>query len=264
MHLDVVDLRRFYYRTALGRGAQRTLQGAIRGFWPDVTGETVVGFGFAAPLLRPFLPEARRVICFMPGPQGVIRWPPEGPNVSALVEETHWPLPVGFADRLIVAHWLENSERPPALLEEMHRVLAPEGRMIVIAPNRTGLWARSDATPFGHGRPYTVSQLETVLRAHDFAPERHAGALWGPPSHRRFWLKTAGAWERLGRRLDAQRLAGAVLVEATRRVLAMPRPGAKERALSPIEVLEGLAGGRPRPAPGRARGDLDADPSRRT
>lgn len=254
MHLDVVDLRRFYYRTALGRAAQRALQGAIRSFWPDVAGQTVVGFGFAAPLLRPFLGEARRVLCFMPGPQGVCRWPPEGPNVAALVEETHWPLPVGFADRLIVAHGLESSERPPALLEEMHRVLAPEGRCLVVAPNRSGLWARSDATPFGHGRPYSAGQLETLLEAHDFVAERTAGALWGLPSHRRFWLKTGGMWEGLGRRLDARRLAGAVMVEATRRVYAMPRPGLKERSLSPIEVLEGLAGARPKPAPGRARG----------
>ncbi|HKK36507.1 MAG TPA: methyltransferase domain-containing protein [Paracoccaceae bacterium] len=263
MHLDVVDLRRFYYRTALGRAAQRALQGAVRGMWPDVSGMTVVGFGFAAPLLRPFLGEARRVICLMPAQQGVCRWPAEGPNVSALVEETHWPLPVGFADRLIVAHGLENSERPPALLEEMHRVLAPEGRSITVAPNRSGLWARSDVTPFGHGRPYSGRQLESVLQAHDFQPERTVGALWGPPSHRRFWLKTAGGWERLGRRLDAQRLAGAVLVEATRRVYAMPRPGAKERALSPIEVLEGLTGRpKPRPTPGRALGGGFRDQSR--
>ena len=60
MHLDVIDLRRFYYRTPLGRATQRSLQEAIRALWPDVSGETVAGFGFAAPLLRPFLGEAAR------------------------------------------------------------------------------------------------------------------------------------------------------------------------------------------------------------
>ena len=256
MHLDVVDLRRFYWRTALGRSVQARLQAAIRELWPNVAGETVVGYGFAAPLLRPLMAEAGRTICLMPAPQGVCRWPPEGPNVTALVEETHWPLPAGFADRMVVAHGLEISERPQALLEEVHRVLAPEGRVIVIAPNRTGMWARSDATPFGFGRPYTAGQLEAALRAHDFQPERSAAALWGPPSGRRFWLETMGAWERLGRGLDARRLAGAVLVEATRRAYATPRPGLKERSLSPLEVLEGLAGGRPKPAAGRSGRDL--------
>ncbi|MAS44093.1 Methyltransferase domain-containing protein [Albimonas donghaensis] len=253
MHLDVIDLRRFYYRTPLGRAAQRSLQEAIRALWPNVAGETVVGFGFAAPLLRPFVKEAARVVCLMPGPQGVCRWPPEGPNMAVLAEETHWPLRAGAADRLIVAHALENSERPSALLEEMRRVLAPEGRAIVVVPNRSGMWARSDATPFGYGRPYSTSQLESALRAHDLAPEHASAALYGPPSHRRYWLRTHRLWEAAGRRLDVQRLGGAVLVEATRRVYALPRSGLKEKALSPLEVLEGLAKpARPRPAAGRA------------
>ena len=61
MHLDVVDLRAFYYRTQLGRLAQRALQEALRRLWPETRGLTVVGYGFAAPMLRPFLADARRV-----------------------------------------------------------------------------------------------------------------------------------------------------------------------------------------------------------
>jgi SAM-dependent methyltransferase len=260
MHVDVVDLRNFYYRTQLGRAAQRAMRDAIRQLWPNVKGETVVGYGFAAPVLRPFLAEARRVLCFMPGPQGVCRWPPEGPNLSTLVEETHWPLPVGFVDRLIVAHGLETCERPGALLEEMNRVLAPGGKAIFIAPNRTGIWARREATPFGYGRPYSVRQLETQLRAHKFEPERHAAALYWPPSHRRFWLKTARAWESVGLRLDAQRLAGVVIIEATKLVYAAPKNGAKTSARTPLEVLEGLARP-PKPATGRSFGQ---DPDKRS
>src|SRR5690606_26379100 len=55
MHLDVLDLRAFYYRTPLGRSAQRLLQEAVRGLWPDTRALSVVGYGFAAPFLRPFL-----------------------------------------------------------------------------------------------------------------------------------------------------------------------------------------------------------------
>ena len=40
----------------------------------------------------------------------------------------------------------------------MWRVLAPSGRVIVV-PNRRGPWARADNTPFGHGRPYSRSQI---------------------------------------------------------------------------------------------------------
>jgi SAM-dependent methyltransferase len=252
MHLDVVDLRSFYYRTRLGRRTKLLLQEALRGLWPKVAGETVVGYGFAAPFLRPFLGEARRVICLMPGEQGVMPWPEDGPNVSVLIEETLWPMPTGFADRLLIAHGLETCDRPGALLDEVWRVLAPGGRVVFVVPNRSGLWARREATPFGCGRPYSAGQMEAQLRRHRFSPERNAAALFGPPSERQFWLKSAALWERLGRRSGAHRLAGAILVEATKQVYVLPRQGAREAARSPLEILQGLRP-RPKPAFGRAQ-----------
>ncbi len=247
MHLDVVDLRAFYYRTKLGRVAQRVLQDAVLELWPDTTHETVAGFGFAAPLLRPFLAKSRRVISLMPAQQGVMAWPQGEVNRSVLVEEMHWPLEAGFVDRLIVAHGLETCERADALMAEIHRVLAPDGHVIFIVPNRAGLWARRDATPFGFGRPYSTGQVEALLRKHNFLPERHAAALYVPPSHKRFWLRTDRLWEGLGRRLDAQVLAGALLVEAHKQVYARPRGGNRAVVTKPLDVLEGFAKPRPKP-----------------
>ena len=182
MHLDVVDLRNFYYRTKLGRVAQRAVRDRVVALWPDVKGQTVAGFGFAAPLLRPFLGPARRVVALMPGPQGVMPWPAGMPNVSVLTEETRWPLATGSVDRLVMLHGLETSEHPDALLDEAGRVLGPGGRMLVIVPSRSGLWARADRTPFGFGRPYSLGQLEAQLRGRDFVPETSMGALFAPPS----------------------------------------------------------------------------------
>lgn len=254
MHLDVVDLRSFYYRTKLGRRTQSLLQESLRRLWPDVRGETVAGFGFAAPFLRPFLAEARRVLCLMPAAQGVMPWPAGEPNVSVLVEETLWPLPSGLVDRLLVAHGLETCERQGALLDEIWRVLAPAGRVIFILPNRAGIWARRETTPFGYGRPYSLGQIEAQLRRHQFAPEANAAALFGPPSHRQFWLRTAPFWERAGRRAGASRLAGALLVEATKQLWALPRHGAKEAAREPLGIFQGLRPAHGRPALGRTAG----------
>ena len=247
MHLDVVDLRAFYYRTRLGRFAQSTLQQILKELWPDTETQTVVGFGFAAPLLRPFLDRARRVIALMPAQQGVMPWPAGGANISCLVEETNWPLAAASVDRIVVAHGLETCERPDALLEEIWRVLAPGGSVVIVAPNRSGLWARADGTPFGFGRPYSRSQLEILLRRHRLYPERELSALYSPPSQRPFWLRTARMWERFGRRLGSQLVAGVLIVEATKQVYVMPRGGAAESVKSPLEVLEGLT--RPRPKP---------------
>lgn len=254
MHLDVIELRRFYYGTALGAQVRRVVRAKLRALWPDVRGMNLVGFGFAAPFLAPFLDEAQRTLCLMPAQQGVCRWPTDGPNLAALVEETLWPLSSGFAERIIVAHGLEGSERPAALLEEIWRVLAPGGRAIFLVPNRSGLWARSDATPFGFGRPYSVGQLERALAASRFSPECHEGVLYLPPSHRRFWLRLAPVIERLGQRLGPERLAGLAVVEASKLVYVTPRSGSKVRADDPLKVIEGLKPAtRPRPATGRAR-----------
>ena len=107
MHLDVQDLRDFYYRSALGRSAQSSMRRRLLELWPESKGQSVVGFGFAIPLLRPYLAEARRVMALMPGPQGVMPWPLDAENISVLVEETFWPIETGHVDKLIVLHGLE-------------------------------------------------------------------------------------------------------------------------------------------------------------
>jgi SAM-dependent methyltransferase len=253
MHLDVVDLRAFYYRTRLGRTAQRALQASLRGLWPQTRGMTVAGFGFAAPLLRPFKADAQRVLGLMPAQQGVMPWPAGEPNLCALVEETAWPIPAGVVDRLVVAHGLETCERPGALLDEVWRVLAPAGRVAFIVPNRSGIWARRDVTPFGYGRPYSLRQMENLLDRHRFAVERREAALYGPPSHSAFWLRLSPLLERLGRRFSSHLFAGALVMEASKRVYARPPSGSKVSVRGPLEVLDGLTRPKPEPVAGRRR-----------
>jgi len=239
MHLDVLNLRQFYYRTRLGRIAQQAIRDRMLALWPDVGGRTVVGFGFAVPLLRPYLARARRVVALMPAEQGVMPWPPGLDNISVLCREHSWPLQDGQADRILCLHGFETSEHPSELLEECARVLRPGGRALFIVPNRSGLWARRDKTPFGFGRPYTLGQLEAQMRRHDFAPERHAAALFAPPSERRFWLKSAELMERAGSRLSSYYAGGVILLEVSKQSLAPTPPGLAERVRRPLRVLEG-------------------------
>jgi SAM-dependent methyltransferase len=246
MHLDVLDLRNFYYRTQLGRVAQRAIRDQVVALWPPLAGQTVVGFGFAVPLLRPYLAQARRVIALMPGPQGVMPWPTDESNVSVLCEDTAWPLATGFVDRLIVMHGLETSDNSAAVLEECYRVLGPGGRVLFVVPNRIGLWSRRDGTPFGFGRPYSNGQLEGELKRHGFTPERSQTALFAPPQVGRFWLRTSAFWEWMGR--SAPWLAGGVLmVEASKQVYAPTRGGLGAIVTRPLKGLQGLPA--PQPVP---------------
>lgn len=249
MHLDVQDLRDFYYRSALGRAAQQAVRGKVSALWPEAKGQTVAGFGFSVPLLRPYLKDARRVIALMPGPQGVVAWPRGAANVSVLCEEQRWPVETGHVDRLLVMHGLETSETPSAVLEEALRVLGPGGHALFIVPNRGGLWSRSDLTPFGYGRPYTHHQLETQLRKHGFVTERSGAALYQPPSSRKFWLKSGKLLNRFGAAVPALFPAGVLMIEATKRVAAKTGPGSRIKVPSPLEVLAPKP--KPEPALGR-------------
>lgn len=241
MHLDVQDLRNFYYRSMLGRAAQTVVRNRILELWPEAKGQSVAGFGFSVPVLRPYLGRARRVLALMPGPQGVMPWPPNAPNVSILTEETRWPIETGHIDKLIVLHGLETSERPSQLLSECWRTLGPGGKAVFVVPNRAGLWSRSDRTPFGFGRPYTLGQLETQLKQHDFLPERHCAALFQPPSERNFWLKSAPLFEKLGRSMPTAIAGGVFIVEASKRVHPPHGTIAKRSRKQPVKALDGLA-----------------------
>lgn len=247
MHLDVRDLRNFYYRQALGRATQKALRSCIAELWPDVSGQTVVGFGFAAPLLRPFLKDARRVIALMPGPQGVMAWPAGQSNVSVLTDERFWPLETGHVDKLLVLHGLETSDDMSAMLCEAERVLGPGGRAIFVVPNRAGLWSRNDATPFGFGRPYSPGQLETQLRIHRFTPIRHSAALFFPPSFKSMWRRASPAMEKLGRKLPIG-TGGVIIVEVSKSALLPPGNKVRDKSTRTLGILEGLTNVAPKPA----------------
>ncbi|MEO0677441.1 MAG: class I SAM-dependent methyltransferase [Pseudomonadota bacterium] len=249
MHLDVRTLRNFYYRSALGRAAQLALREQVVTLWPEAQGQVVVGFGFAVPMLRPYLADAARVIALMPGPQGVMAWPAGKPNVSVLCEETLWPLPDDFADKLLVLHGLDTSEHPAAVLEECYRVLAPEGRAIFIVPNRVSAWARKEGTPFSYSRPFTPSQIEGRLAYHGLETVNHVTALYQPPRRTSFWLRAGPLIERVGRSIPAWRGGGVHVVEVRKQVPRPTRPGLGQVISNPLKVLEGI--GQPAPEPAR-------------
>ena len=137
--------------------------------------------------------------------------------LSALVDEFDQPLPDGAVDRVLLVHALEMSHDATALLREMWRVLAPGGQLLAVVPNRRGLWARMDTTPFGHGRPYSRSQIMHLLREAWFTPVAWSEVLYVPPVPRGWFLRSAVAWERTGATVSAP-FAGVHVVQATKQV----------------------------------------------
>ncbi|MCC5958247.1 MAG: hypothetical protein JJU08_02780 [Rhodobacteraceae bacterium] len=248
MHHDVRALRDFYYTTSLGRAAQKAMRDRLRTCWGDTTGLSIAGFGFAAPLLRPFLSEAARVTALMPAQQGVMHWPAESANHSVLVEETNWPLATGTIDRLVFLHGLETSDRPAALLEDAARVMKTGAKAVFVLPNRSGLWARRDGTPFALGRPYSLGQIETQLTDHGFALESHFAAMFFPPRDNARWLRWAMTLERVGQKLSRYHAGGVLIVQATRVSDTPGTTGLVVKSRKPLRVLDGITQPGARPA----------------
>ena len=185
----------------------------------------------------------------MPGTQGVIKWPLARPTLAALVDECEMPLPDGAVDLVLLVHALEMAQHPQQLLREIWRVLSPGGRLLAIVPNRRGLWARMDTTPFGHGRPYSRSQIIHLLRETWFTPMGWAEALYVPPIPRGWFLRSAVSWERVGATISAP-FAGVHIVEAIKQVYRAIPARREKRVLMPA-LKPALA-----PSPGGAARDL--------
>jgi len=243
MSLDVVDLRNFYAQQ-LGTVARRFVSRGIRMRWPDTRGQRVAGIGYATPYLGLFREEAERCLAFMPAAQGVVKWPSARPTLTALVEELDLPLPDAAVDRILLVHALEMSQDAEAMLREVWRALAAGGRLLAVIPNRRGVWARTDTTPFGHGRPYSRSQITALLRETWFTPTGWSEALYVPPVTRHWFLRSAAAWERTGATLSAP-FAGVHIVEATKQVYrAIPARRERRRLVPVLEpVLAPSTGG---------------------
>jgi SAM-dependent methyltransferase len=240
MPSDVVDLRDFYL-TGLGQVARRMIRRAIRRLWPDLQGMRLLGIGYATPFLSAVSPETERTVALMPASQGVLDWPPGGRNLVALGDEGELPFADCSIDRVLLVHALETSEPAGPMLKEIWRVLAGGGRLLIVAPNRRGIWARLDRTPFGSGQPYTMSQLSHLLRQELFIPVATDTALFIPPARAGMMLRSAPAWERIGKRWF-QRFAGVVLVEATKQIYAKPLvAGAPRRRLVYAPATHGLS-----------------------
>ncbi len=146
-----------------------------------------------------------------------MNWPSEGPNAAALVAPDALPLPDAAIDRVLVVHSLEVADNPREQLREIWRILAPGGRVILVVPNRRGIWAWAEKTPFGYGRPFTRGQLTSLLRESMFSPLDWSEALAAPPIARRPWLRSGANWERIGVSLWPA-FAGVVIVEATKQL----------------------------------------------
>ena len=215
-----------FYGSRGGETAARLLSARLSALWPALPGLSVLGLGWAMPYLPLWRAEARRCVALVPQhlrePLPLLR--AKG-CATLLSEEESLPFPDDSFDRVLLVHGLEAAENTRRMLREVWRVLRDDGRLMLVVPNRTGMWAHLDRTPFGHGQPYSRGQIERLLARHLFRAERKEAALFVPPYGLSRLGAAAPALERCGRML-CPRLAGVFILEAEKDLFAAVPAGA--------------------------------------
>lgn len=181
---DSDDFKSFY-ATATGRITRRILKTHMREFLGN-SPLHILGQGYTTP--------------YIPTP------PEQETNRDGRLEDSF--------DRILAIHHIEFADNIKDTLKRDWLLLKPnEGRILIVVPNRHGLWARRDWTPFGHGMPFSLRQIQHYLHEARFEIISVREALFMPPSRRNFVLRIAEWFERAGR-LFFPVAAGVHIIEA--------------------------------------------------
>lgn len=239
MGIDARDAAEFY-ATPLGELTARLIRRKLAALWPDCAGRAVLGLGYAGPYLQAWRATASRCVALSPQQMGLATWPPGRPSLTCLAEEEALPFEDCSFDRILFIHGLEQADHARRILREAWRLLRDDGKIIVVVPNRRGLWAYAEATPFGHGQPYSQGQLTRLLTGLLFQVETRTAALFAPPLHWRLNLQAFDLWERVGHALAPQ-FAGLTITEARKDVLGVMPLGRPSPVISRQLVMGGAS-----------------------
>ncbi len=207
-----------FYATGRGRVVARLLRRHLSTLWPDLSGQTLLGLGYTAPFLGLWRQQAAACIdgvtaASSPAPVAI------APVAGCLLHDELLPFPTSCLDRVLMVHALETAADGQAMLRAALHALRDDGRLLIVVPNRNGLWAHSESTPFAEGAPCSTGRIERMLARALFRVERMEGALYCPPADLRPLLRFGRALEAAGRHVSP-RLAGVLVVEAVKDIHA--------------------------------------------
>lgn len=190
-----------FYQTSLGQSIALLISDRLAASCSIHQNQTIAFLGYGLPYTKWFDDKNTRCVHLMPASQGVSIQKAEikkdsseenspakngfssAATVSnmALVDDCRLPIPDCSIDSFVMIHALEHAARPNRVLREIWRVLAPQGQLAIIVPNRASSWIAFETTPFAYGRPWSKNQLNIFLRDHLMTPVSCKSALMLPP-----------------------------------------------------------------------------------
>ena len=225
-----------FYNLRIGVLAQRFVQARMREIWPDVRHHRLLAIGYAQPYVEEYSKQAERTVVMTPVAPDAQPWLKNDKNVLCLGKPTLQPYPYESFDRILAIHSLEFSEDLSEMLHECWRVLKPNGRMMLVVPNRMSIWARTENCPFAYGTPYTVSQIKHDLLENNFQIERQRKALFVPPFETNLMLSLSPIFEGVGGAVFKS-FGGVHVIEVSKKVFAPIKPDKGSAIAAATQIL---------------------------
>ncbi len=135
-------------------------------------------------------------------PQRWVGMPMSSPTAQLVCDFDELPFESNSLDLLVLPHTLETASDPHHRLREAHRVLRPEGRLMVLGFNPTSLWGLRQRLGGGFlpqaGEFIGYWRLRDWLKLLGFELAEARFGCWRPPLQREAWLARWAAMDRLG------------------------------------------------------------------
>lgn len=215
--MNIKDIKSFY-STPLGELVHLYVQDVINSFL-NVEQNTILTLGFPIPYLKEKWFKTNQFLIFMPASLGGMTWPTPEKSRTAVVNELSLPLPNQSVDLLLVIHSLEFTSNPKAFMKEVDRILKIDGKVLLIVPNKRGVWGHLENTPFGYGQSFSMQQMTRLLSDQNFKTVKQERFLYFPPSQSLYTQSFFAPMEMIGSYL-APNLSGLNAILAEKRAYA--------------------------------------------
>ena len=197
MDISASDIYRFY-DSKLGGIVKRAIRQKIIPIISDNHEYDICGYGYVSPYLSFIDKYYNNSKIIELRPDFLDRDISERYNFDQkFIHEYFLPMEPSTIDIIISTHLLELVEKPQSSIEEIWRVLKPNGLFIAVLPRRSGLWARYDNSPFGFGRSYSSSQFNKLIK-NFFILDQKKSFLHFPPWRHYINYKSHKTIENLG------------------------------------------------------------------
>ncbi len=166
MDITASDIYSFY-NTKLGQILKNYIQYHINSQIKQIEPLAICGYGYTEPYLSYFSKQESQNTFIDLIPEFLDGSVNQTLNYDQkTIHEYFLPLDPSSVDLVISTHLLELVEKPKSSIEEVWRVLKPNGLFIAVVPRRAGLWTRYDNNPFGYGRSYSSMQFRELIKNH--------------------------------------------------------------------------------------------------